>query len=476
MGRVSILAGEHMGWPLPNNFLMPQLTTIILAAGRGTRMKSAKPKILHEAGGLPLIAYPVGLAHSFKSNIVLVAPKKHTEIKKALKENFKGKMNYVVQDPPRGTGHAVMVALPKIKGDGDVLVLCGDMPLVNHATIQTLLDEHRQKDAVMSFLTCITNGRQEYGRVLRNLDGTPLRIIEAKDANEEQKKIREMNAGVYVFNTSFLKQAIKELSTNNAQKEYYLTDLVNVAGKLNRPVAVVCIHNEQEVLGVNSQIQLAEVEKNIYQQRCQRAMEQGIKILSPETVFIGPHVKLGQGITLFGPCYLQGKTTLGNNTVIEPGCWITDSKIGKGVHLKAYCYISESRLDENVTCGPFAHLRPGTVLKKGSKIGNFVETKKSTIGEGSKVNHLSYIGDAQVGKKVNIGAGTITCNYDGINKYKTVLENGVFVGSDTQFVAPVRVGKNAYIGAGSTITKNVKAGSLALTRVPQRELPRWKKK
>jgi len=438
------------------------ITTVVLAAGKGTRMKSPLPKVLHPLLGRPLVSYSLNLCQKIKAEkILLVTGKDQTLLKEFLKNSKIKNLDIVVQDPPLGTGHAVMMAAKKLKNfKGDVLIIYGDMPLVSYETIQRLIQEHRTKNSILTFVTApLSRFSQAFGRVIRDRYGNPVSLVEVRDATSQQLAINETNVGLYLVSAPFLLESLKQLTADNVQQEYYLTDLIKIAAAQNVTRATIGLENLAETLGVNTQKEMTWASELLSQRKIEELMQNGVRFVTTQNVVIEPDVFIGADTTIWGPCVLKGKTRIGKNCTIEPNVVITDSII-----------------HDAATIGPFAHLRPGTVLGPSVKVGNFVETKKSNIKEGAKINHLSYIGDAHIGRHVNIGAGTITCNYDGVNKYKTVLEDNVFVGSDTQFVAPVRVGQGAFIGAGSTITKNVKPGSLALTRAPQVEIKNWGRK
>lgn len=455
-----------------------QLAAIILAAGKGTRLKSEIPKVLHRAAGWPLIYFSLHLIKKLHVNpTVLVVEKNSHPIKEALKNFASQPLTFAIQDPPLGTGHAVLQGLKKLKSfKGNILILYGDMPLIKPETIESLLKSHEQTSATLSFVTAHLDPHNPYGRVVRNQNGNPLKVMEVKDATEDEKKNREVNVGIYLVSSDFLAKGLSQIDQNNAQNEYYLTDLIKIAHQENRIMNTVTVDDFMETQGVNTQEELEKVEGYLIQKKLADWMNQGVRVIGRESIYLEQNVTCGTGTTIFGPCFLFGKTVIGKNCVLEPGVFIRNSHLGSEVRIKAYAYLDDATLGQKSQVGPFAHLRPQTILKEEAKVGNFVEVKKSTIGRGSKVNHLSYIGDAKIGSQVNVGAGTITCNYDGKKKHPTILDDGVFVGSDTQFVAPVRVGKNAVIGAGSTITKNVKPYSLALTRAEQKEIKNWVKK
>ncbi|MDO8519652.1 MAG: bifunctional UDP-N-acetylglucosamine diphosphorylase/glucosamine-1-phosphate N-acetyltransferase GlmU [Deltaproteobacteria bacterium] len=440
---------------------MPSIAAIILAAGKGTRMKSDLPKVMHLVAGRPLLDYPLTLIQQLKiPATTLVVAKDHAPIRAFLKNRAVNGTQLAIQDPPLGTGHAVMSAFkkrsPKAK---HYLILSGDVPLVSRETIQKLIAAHQAKNAALTLVTASLDSPGAYGRVVRAPSGQVTGIVEMRDASPQEAEIKEINLAIYLIEAEFLKSSLTLLTPNNSQKEYYLTDLVRLAAAQGRTIETIFAAHPYEGMGVNNRKEILQMEKMIMAERLASYSEAGVRFVNPDGIYIDAEVTIGAGTVVYGPNYLLGKTKIGADCVI-----------------KAYCYIEDSSVAEKALIGPFAHLRPGSEIGPEAKIGNFVEIKKSKIGAGSKVNHLSYIGDAVIGKKVNVGAGTITCNYDGVNKFKTVLEDGVFVGSDTQFVAPVRVGKGAYIGAGSTITKNVKPGSLALTRTEQKEIRNWKRK
>ncbi|MBI2339470.1 MAG: bifunctional UDP-N-acetylglucosamine diphosphorylase/glucosamine-1-phosphate N-acetyltransferase GlmU [Deltaproteobacteria bacterium] len=454
------------------------IAVLLLAAGAGTRMKSEVPKVLHPVGGKPLISYPLDLCRRLRvTPIVLVIGKKNGAVRKGVSDLGPGRVTFAVQDSPLGTAHAVQMGLKALKNfNGDVLILCGDMPLLKKSTLENLIRTHREKNAVLTFVTAVLPDPFGYGRVLRTSRGEPCAIVEEKDADEDQRKIAEINTGVYLINGPFLKEKLKQIENKNIKREYYLTDLVGLAFHEQKTLATVTVADPADGLGVNTQEDLTCVSRWINRERVKLLMAEGVRFSGFENVVIDAGVRIGAGTLVEAPVSLRGKTVIGKHCLVEPGSMIKDSVLDDFVTIKASSYIEKSRIEKGATIGPFAHLRSKARIGPGAKVGNFVEVKKSKIGKGSKANHLSYIGDALIGKGVNVGAGTITCNYDGFNKYKTVLEDDVFVGSDTQFVAPVRIGRGAVIGAGSTITKNVKPRSLALTRPPQVEIKNWAKK
>ena len=456
---------------------MSRLEVVVLAAGMGKRMKSSRIKVLHRAGGRPLVHHVLDLARSVTdSSPVLVIGHQRENVEK----ECAGLADFAVQNEQLGTGHAVLQTesiLAKRGLDGSrVLVLSGDVPLTRVETITRLIDEHERGGNAVTVLTMRPPEPALYGRIVRGTDGSVVRIVEAKDASDDELAIDEVNAGIYVFDGKLLFESLHTLSTDNAQGEYYLTDVLSRAVELGRRVGAVVADDPIEALGVNSRAELGAVEAELNRRTVSRLMDEGVTFRNPQSVSIDSTVTIGQDSAVYPFVVLEGSTSIGRECVIEPGVHLIDVKIGDNVHVKTGTVAEDAQIGDGASVGPYAHLRPGTVLGKKTKVGNFVETKKAVFGDGAKASHLSYIGDAEVGADVNIGAGTITCNYDGVNKHKTVLEDGVFIGSDTQLVAPIRVGKGSYVGAGTTLTKNVPPDSLALSRTPQKTIEGWAKK
>jgi bifunctional UDP-N-acetylglucosamine pyrophosphorylase/glucosamine-1-phosphate N-acetyltransferase len=359
--------------------------------------------------------------------------------------------------------------------DLPVVILCGDAPLIRSATIADLVKSHEENKNSVTVLTADMDRPTGYGRIIK--DGSEIRkIVEEKDATEGEKRISEVNSGVYCVNSRFLFEALKKVGSNNAQGEYYLTDIIGIGRDSGLKVGWSKLTEGDEIMGINSRKELAEANRLMQKRIIDSLMEGGVSILDPDNTHIDYGIAIGKDSIIYPQVRLEGSTSLRENCIIETGTVISDSKIGDASHIKPYCVITESELEGETTIGPFAHIRPSSVIKENAKVGNFVEIKKSVIGEGSKISHLSYIGDAECGRDVNIGAGTVTCNYDGYNKFKTIIEDGAFIGSGTNLVAPVTVGKGAIIGAGSTITKTVAQDSLALTRAGQRDVKGWAKK
>jgi bifunctional UDP-N-acetylglucosamine pyrophosphorylase/glucosamine-1-phosphate N-acetyltransferase len=452
------------------NDLKDNLDVIILAAGQGTRMKSATIKILHAAAGRPIIDYVLDLAAAICDQPpIMVIGHQRESVQKAVG----GRARYAVQEEQKGTGHAVLQAAPLVDGARHVLILSGDVPLTRSETLRRLIEQHESEKNALTLLTMRPDDPAMYGRIVRDADGAVARIVEAKDANDDERKIDEVNAGIYVFEAAGLFDNLRGLSTNNSQGEYYLTDLIAVLRKAGKRVGAVVASDPIEAVGVNSRAELAVVEAEIQRRVVAKLMSDGVTFRNPNTVVIDSTVTIGADSVVYPYVTIEGTTTIGRQCVIEPGVHLINVTAGDDVHFKTGTVAEDATVEDEATVGPYAHLRPGTRLGRHVKVGNFVETKKAVFGEGAKASHLSYIGDAEVGANVNIGAGTITCNYDGVRKHKTVIEDGAFIGSDSQLVAPVRIGKGAYVGAGSTITKDVPAEALALSRTPQKIIEGW---
>jgi bifunctional UDP-N-acetylglucosamine pyrophosphorylase/glucosamine-1-phosphate N-acetyltransferase len=448
------------------------IDVIILAAGLGTRMKSATIKILHRAAGRPIIDYVLDLAAEISPQPPIMVVGHQREL---VQQAVGSRARYAVQDEQKGTGHAVLQAAPLVDGKKHVLILSGDVPLTRPETLRRLLGEHERSQNALTLLTMKLDDPAMYGRIVRDENGAVTRIVEAKDATEDEKRINEVNAGIYVFDGADLLDNLRNLSTNNAQGEYYLTDLLAVLRNNGKRVGAVVVDDPIEALGVNSRADLASVEGEIQRRVVSKLMTEGVTFRNPATVVIDSMVTIGNDTVVYPFVTIEGTTKIGSRCVIEPGVHLINVTTGDDVHLKTGTVAEDAVIENDAVVGPYAHLRPGSKLGRQVKIGNFVETKKAVFGERAKASHLSYIGDAEVGADVNIGAGTITCNYDGVNKNQTIIEDGVFIGSDTQLVAPVRIGKGAYVGAGSTITKDVPPESLALSRTPQRIIEGWAK-
>ena len=451
------------------------LCVIVLAAGMGKRMKSDIPKVLHPVLARPMLSYVLDAVLNLSpKRVVVVVGHGAQEVEKALDSK---KITYVTQTERLGTGHAANCAHPALKSfKGDILILNGDFPLITPSTLKKFVNEHKKKKVDVSILTALVEDPSGYGRIKRDEGDNVVGIVEEKDATKEERFINEINSGTYCVKSSFLWNALNKVNTRNKQKEYYLTDIVGSAYKNSLKINGSVVLDSDEVVGVNDRLDLSLVESILKWRTNESLMRSGVTLIDPEITYISPKVKIGRDTTIYPNTHIYGETQIGRNCIIGPSTWIDDSKLGNGITIKSSCYIISAVIRNNVTIGPFAHIRPEAEIMDGAKIGNFVEIKKSKIGQGSKVSHLSYIGDTMMGKDVNIGAGTITCNYDGINKHKTTIEDNVFIGSDTMLVAPIRIGKGATTGAGSTISKDVPGDSLAIGRARQTIIKDWKRK
>lgn len=448
---------------------------VILAAGKGTRMKSAEPKVLHRAGELPLIEHVLRTADSLApETTVLVIGHMAERVRAALGKRLG--LRFALQEPQLGTGHALLQAEPHLAGaTGTVVLLSGDVPLLRPATLRSLVDRHAASGAAASVLTARVSGPHEYGRIVRE-NGRLAAIVEHKDATPAQRAIDEINSGIYAFALEPLFDALRSIGSGNAQGEYYLPDLVGIYRAQGRTVEAVLLDDAQEILGVNSRRELADVTAILKTRRNEELMAAGVSIVDPATAWIGPDVSIGADTVIHPNVYLEGRTRIGSGCVLHAGVRIVDSTLADGVVINNHCVIAESTIASGARIGPFAHIRPQSEIGEGAHVGNFTELKKTTLGKRSKANHLSYLGDAIIGDNVNIGAGTITCNYDGAQKHQTVIEDGAFVGSDTQLIAPVTVHKDAYVGTGTTVRENVPGGALAVSAGKQRNIEGWVEK
>jgi bifunctional UDP-N-acetylglucosamine pyrophosphorylase/glucosamine-1-phosphate N-acetyltransferase len=441
------------------------LATVILAAGLGTRMRSQRAKVLHRVAGRPMIEYPIALARALSSErIVAVLGHQADAVRFAIEHRFgAGAVEVALQTEQRGTGHALQQAAEALaQHNGLLLVLCGDVPLLTEATMQRLVEIAQA--GILAMVTFEPPSPKGYGRIVRDEAGKVTRIVEEKDCSDTERRIRECNAGIYCGPARFIFESLQSLTPDNAQGELYLTDVVEMAAH-ELAVATITAPTD-EVMGVNDRVDLARADALMRRRLVEEMMRAGVTVRDPERLYVEPDVVVGRDVELGPGVELRGKTLIGEGTRIEAGVVIADSTIGERVHVKPYCVITESQVGDDAQVGPFAHLRPGTLLEPEVHLGNFVETKKTRMGRGAKANHLTYLGDADVGAKSNIGCGTITCNYDGVAKYRTTIGEGVFIGSDTQLVAPVTVGAGAFVAAGTTVTEDVPAGALALSRAP----------
>jgi bifunctional UDP-N-acetylglucosamine pyrophosphorylase / glucosamine-1-phosphate N-acetyltransferase len=439
-----------------------------MAAGQGTRLKSKYPKVLHEVGGRALLSHVIAAALEVvpAGDIFAIIGHEAERVRQAIAPSGVG---FVLQERQRGTGHALMVARPALAPYETILVLSGDAPLIRAATIRRLLDFHSSKKAAMTLLTAELANPAGYGRVLRS----PSRkddvkaIVEEKSATAAQRKVHEINSGFYAFDAQALFGNIDKLGTDNPHGEYYLTDMAAVLGKANRRVVAVAVEDPYEVLGANTRAELVDIDQRMRAAKCRQLMADGVTIFFPHTCVIDQEVEIAADTVIEPFVQILGRTRIGVESRIRSYSVIRNSQIGDGVLVRNGCILEDSTVGARATLGPYSHLRPGSEIGEAAHVGNFVETKKMKLGKGSKANHLTYLGDAEIGEGVNIGAGTITCNYDGENKHKTVIEDRVFVGSNTTLVAPVTIKQGAYIAAGSCITRDVPAESLALGRAQQ---------
>ena len=452
---------------------MENVAAVILAAGKGTRMKSGVVKVLHPAAGRPMISWAVDVARAAgAAPVVLVVGHQADAVRTAFLDA--ADIRCATQEEQLGTGHAVACSREGLAGfSGTVLILCGDTPLLRAETLQGLIAFHRENGAALTVLTAVIDNPYGYGRVVRDADGRVLRIVEQKDASLEEQAISEINSGIYCIETDFLFANIDSISSDNAQQEFYLTDLISIAVKHDRTCLGRSTDDVDEIMGVNDRAQLAEASRILRRRINSDLMCSGVSLIDPEHSYIGYGVKIGPDTVVHPNCSISGATIIGSGCTIESGVSIDECTIGDNCHIKAGSVLEGSKLHRDVSVGPMAHLRPGTVLNDHVKIGNFVETKKIVMGEGSKASHLTYLGDAELGSNVNIGCGTITCNYDGVNKHRTIIGDDVFIGSDVQLVAPVSVGRNSLVAAGTTVTVDVPPDSLAISRVPQVNKEGW---
>jgi bifunctional UDP-N-acetylglucosamine pyrophosphorylase / glucosamine-1-phosphate N-acetyltransferase len=451
---------------------MTDLHVVILAAGKGTRMKSARAKVLHQVAGFSLIEHVFRAADTLSPTSITVIVGHQADQVQAGTSKRMG-LRFALQSPQLGTGHALLQAEPVLAGaSGTLVLLSGDVPLLRPETLRALVDTHQERRAAATILTAAVDRPDGYGRIIRDGGGITA-IVEHKDATPAQRTICEINSGIYAFDVAPLFEALKQIGSSNAQGEYYLPDLVTIYRSRGLVVETVIAGDAREILGVNSPKELAEVGAVLKMRKNEALMDAGVTIVDPSAAFIGPDVTIGADTIIHPGVYLEGRTSIGSHCVINSGVRIVDSKIDDGVVINNFCVITESHIGAGARLGPFAHIRPQSEVGENAHIGNFVELKKTTLGAGSKANHLSYLGDATIGAGVNVGAGTITCNYDGTFKHRTVIDDGAFIGSDTQLIAPVRVGKGAYVAAGSSITEDVPADALAIARGKQVNKDGW---
>lgn len=449
-----------------------QFLTIILAAGKGTRMKSAKPKVLHCVGGKPMLQHVIDAATKAGSakNIVVVGFGRE-----AVKNAISDETQIVVQEEQLGTGHAVLQAQPFVQDEDTVMVLCGDTPLLTAKVLKNFFEVHKKEKAEASVLTTIMPNPAGYGRVIRGLDGSVEKIVEHKDATIAERSVTEINTGIYCFEAKSLFAALKEVGHDNAQKEYYLPDVLAILRKAGKKITAVVVDDYEETLGINSRTQLSVAEAILHKRKNEELMENGVTIIDPLTTYVDADVEIGPDTVLYPSTFISGKSVIGAGCKIGPCTRLIDVQVGDGSVL-SFTDGEDSVIAAKATIGPYVHLRPNTKIAVGVHIGNFVEVKNSNVGEGTKLPHLSYIGDSDIGAGVNMGCGTITVNYDGKTKHRTTIGDRVFVGCNSNLVAPVKIEDDAYIGAGSTITKDVPAGQLAVARSRQTNIEHWQDK
>ena len=442
------------------------IKVIVLCAGKGTRMKSEKAKVMHEIMGQPMSKYIYDIAKEISNQkpLFVVGYKKEQ-----IEEYFKDNVDYIEQSVQMGTGHAIMITKDYINEEDNVLILCGDTPLIKKETIKRLIDENSKKDAVI--LTSIVDNPYGYGRIVKDSKGNFDKIVEEKDATNEQKNIQEINAGMYLVKGNLIKENIEKLTNDNSQKEYYLTDLFELLKKQNKDIATFLI-DKQEILGVNSRVQLEEARRIIQDRINLFHMENGVTLINPSSIYIENDVVIGRDTVIYPQNLITGNTKIGENCIIHSENKILNSIIKDDVVIKS-SFIEDSFIDEKTTIGPYAHLRPKSKLGKKVKIGNFVEVKNSTMGIGSKASHLSYVGDSDIGNDVNIGCGVVFVNYDGKNKHRSIVKDNAFIGSNSNLVAPVVIEEKGYVATGSTVTEDVPAGALCVARARQVIKANW---
>lgn len=449
---------------------MDNITGVVLAAGKGVRMKSKLPKVMHPVAGKPMVNHVMQAARTAGARrlVMVISPDSGLDQKIPAEPGD----CFAVQREQLGTGHALMMAEEQARDADIVLVLCGDTPLITTATLVQLIDYHKHEGAYATVLTASLKNPAGYGRIIRDFSGQFVKIVEDKDCTPAEKEIAEINSGMYCFHPLVF-ESLRKISPNNAQGEYYLTDALLVLKEMGHKVTAVSAASEEEIYGINNRVQLAEAERVMRRRKCEELMIAGVTIIDPASTFVDTDVQVGEDTVIYPFTMLEANTVIGTDCVIGPGARIIGSTVGSRVVLEN-AKIIESVIGDDCEIGPYVRFRPETVLKDEAKVGGFVDIKKSVIGEKSKVPHLSYIGDTTIGADVNIGAGTITCNYDGYHKYETIIEDGAFIGSNTNLVAPVTIGRRAVTGAGSTITKNLPAEALGVERAPQKNIESYR--
>jgi len=445
---------------------------VILAAGQGTRMKSALPKVLHPVAGRSMLEHVIGTAGALRPTTITVIVGHQSDAIRAAFRDHPG-LRFAVQEPQRGTAHALQQAEPLLAGEtGTLVLLYGDVPLLRASTVERLLETHAHASAAATVLTANVERPYGYGRIIRSR-GRIARIVEERVASPTQRRVHEINSGIYAFDLPPLFEALRGIPAANTQGEYYLTDLVGIYRRRKLPVETFTVESPDEIRGVNSRTELAEVNAIMRQTKNEELMAAGVTLVDPATTYIDPDVQIGADTVIHPGVVIQGQTKIGAACEIQAYVRISDAEIADRVTIHNFCLIVGARVADGASIGPFAHLRPETEVGQSARVGNFVELKKTSLGAGSKANHLSYLGDATIGANVNVGAGTITCNYDGKQKHQTVIEDDSFIGSDTQLIAPVRIGKGAYVAAGSSITSDVPSGALGIARGKQANVDGW---
>ncbi len=449
------------------------LTVLVLAAGRGKRMRSKRIKMLHPVAGRPMIAQVLETARGLApSRLITIVGHQADQVRAACGDLSDA---FVLQRQQLGTGHAVLQAASQIRkgGKAPLLILNGDVPTIRRSTLRKFVDRHRRSRASLSVFTTCVDDPAGYGRIVRDENGDVERIVEDRDATPQQRRIREINSGIFCADAALLLGTLRRLRPDNAQGEYYLTDAVHRLLRGGNRVQAV-LHDEPfELLGVNDRLELAQASATLYARKAEQLQRNGVTLIDASRTLVDSRAKVGRDTLIYPDVIVEGASSIGSDCVLHAGTRIRDCRLGRRVEVLDHCVLVDSKVGDDVTLGPFAHLRPGARLGREVKVGNFVEVKKATLGRGTKASHLAYLGDAKIGEGCNIGAGTITCNYDGERKFLTTLGDRVFIGSDTQLVAPVRLGDGAYVGAGGTITKDVPSGALALSRVEQCNIEGW---
>jgi bifunctional UDP-N-acetylglucosamine pyrophosphorylase/glucosamine-1-phosphate N-acetyltransferase len=461
-----------MGIPLAR-----PLSVIVLAAGKGSRMRSALPKVLHPLGGIPMLGRVLQCAEETGASQLVCVVGHGAEQVQGYAQSLRlqaGQVAFAVQDPPQGTGHAVACGIAALPDTGQTLVLYGDVPLLRPETLRHLLERACAEDSV-GLLTAMLPNPRGYGRILRDESGALRASVEEKDASPEQRRIQEVNTGVLTAPTALLRQWVSRLKNDNAQGEYYLTDVLAMAVADGYRVSSLCCEDLSEVQGVNSQVDRSQLERQLQARLARQLLESGVSLADPARIDIRGRLRCGQDVQIDHSCVFEGEVELGDQVRIGPNCVLRNVRVSAHARIEAMSHLEDCDIGAKAVVGPYARIRPGSQLGEGAHVGNFTEVKNSSLGAMSKANHLSYIGDATVGERVNIGAGTITCNYDGASKHRTIIGDDAFIGSDTQLVAPVVVGEGATLGAGTTLTADAPAGQLTLSRARQTSVSRWKR-